>query len=370
VGKLSLTRVWRGEVKDGQPLDGMTVGGVFRLFGNQPQKVGRAEAGELVALGHLEKAHTGQALGPAGAHPIPWAEPLQPVYGMSLKATKAQDEVKLTGALAKLCEEDPSLQLEQRAESHELVLWGQGEIHLKVALDRLKSRFGLEVHTDRPQVPYRETIRRPVTQHGRFKHQSGGHGAFGDVHLEIRPLGRGEGFQFSESVVGGVVPRQFFGSVEKGVVDYMRQGPLGFPVVDLAVNLHHGTYHSVDSSDMAFQQAARIAMSEGMPKAEPVLLEPVVELKISVPSEHTPKAQRLVTSHRGGQILGFEGKEDWAGWDVVSAYLPMAELHDLIIELRSSTQGVGHFTWRTDHLQEVVGREADRVAQARKKALA
>jgi elongation factor G len=153
------------------------------------------------------------------------------------------------------------------------------------------------------------------------------------------------------------------------VKDYLKQGPLGFPVVDIAVTLTNGSYHTVDSSDMAFKAAARIAMTDGMPHCQPVLLEPIVAVEISVPSEHTAKAQRLVTGRRGGQILGFDAKPGWKGWDVVSAYLPQSEMHDLIVELRSLTMGVGTFTWRFDHLQEMEGREADAVVKARKAAL-
>ncbi|HJV48560.1 MAG TPA: hypothetical protein VJ549_04715, partial [Geothrix sp.] len=284
--------------------------------------------------------------------------------------TKSGDEVKLGAALAKLGEEDPSLQLEQNAETHEQILWGQGDIHLRNALDRLKSRFGLEVKTEAPLVPYRETIRKGVQQHGRFKHQSGGHGAFGDVHLEIAPLPRGEGIVFEERIVGGVIPRQFFSSVEKGIREWAKQGPLGFPVVDFHAALFHGSYHSVDSSDAAFQQAARIAMSEGMPKCSPVLLEPILALQLHAPSEFTAKVQRMVTGRRNGQILGFDQREGWLGWDTVSAKLPQAELKDLITELRSLTQGIGTFNWSFSHLQEVEGREADRVVETRKRSLA
>ncbi|HET8715572.1 MAG TPA: elongation factor G [Holophagaceae bacterium] len=369
VGRLSFARVWRGELQDGMALDGARLGGIYRLLGGQQAKVSSAGEGEIVALGRLESVAAGQGVTASGTLELPWPEPAQPVMALSLKAQKAGDEVKLGGALQKLCEEDPSLHLEQSEDTHERLLWGQGEIHLKVALERLKHRFNLEVQSGAPLVPYRETIRKAVQQHGRFKHQTGGHGAFGDVVLDIQPLPRGAGFVFEEAIVGGVIPRNFFPSVEKGCVDYMRQGPLGFPVVDLQVTLTHGSYHSVDSSDMAFQQAARIAMGEGLPNARPVLLEPVVELVLSVPSEFTARAQRLVTGRRGGQVMGFDAKEGWTGWDAVSALLPQAELRDLIVELRSLTFGVGFFTWRLHRLQELEGREADKVIEARREAL-
>ncbi|HJU84592.1 MAG TPA: elongation factor G [Holophagaceae bacterium] len=370
VGKLSFSRIWRGTFSDGSSADGGRISGLYRPFGAAQNKVSQAVAGEIVALGRLESVHTGQGVTPSGTADLGWPDAAQPVAVLAMRTAKSGDEVKLGGALQKLCEEDPTLHVEQHEVTHERLLWGQGEIHLKTALDRLKNRFGLEVSVEAPLVPYKETIRKPVAQHGRFKHQSGGHGAFGDVHLEIKPLLRGSGFVFEERIVGGVIPRQFFPSVEKGCIEYMKQGPLGFPVVDLHVALVHGSFHSVDSSDAAFQQAARIAMSEGLPQANPVLLEPILELQISVPSEHTAKAQRLVTGRRGGQILGFNAKEGWEGWDVVSAYLPQAEMRDLIVELRSLTMGVGFFTWRFDRLQELEGRDADKVVETRKSALA
>lgn len=369
VGRLSFARIWRGPVADGSTLGAARVAGLFKLMGGHQTKVQTAEVGEVVAIGKLEQAQAGHGLSPSATLDLPWPEPAQPVLAMSLKALKSADEVKLGGALQKLCEEDPTLQLEQSEDTHERLLWGQGEIHLKVALERLKNRFNLEVTHGAPLVPYRETIRKSVSQHGRFKHQTGGHGAFGDVVLDIRPLPRGEGFVFKEAIVGGVIPRNFFPSVEKGCVDFMRQGPLGFPVVDLEVILTHGSFHSVDSSDAAFQQAARIAMGEGLPNARPVLLEPVVELSISVPAEFTAKAQRLVTGRRGGQVLGFDAKEGWGGWDAVGALIPQAEMRDLIVELRSLTLGVGFFTWKLHRLQELEGREADKTVEARRESL-
>ncbi len=370
VGKLSLSRVWRGEVADGASLAGNRVSGINRLFGSQQTKLQKATAGEMVALGRMDEVKTSEGLTASAKLPLAWPEPLQPMLALSLHTTKSGDDVKLSLALQKLCEEDASLQVEQNAETQERVLWGQGEVHLKCALDKLKSRFGLDVQSHPPLVPYRETFTKATKIHGRHKHQTGGHGQFGDVWFEIKPLPRGTGFQFEERIVGGVVPKNFFGAIEHGVVDWMKRGPLGFPVVDIHVALVDGSYHTVDSSDMAFKTAARIAMTEGAPLCHPVLLEPITEVQISVPSEFTSKAQRLVTGRRGGQVLGFDAKPGWNGWDVVSAYIPQAEMGDVIVELRSLTMGVGSFTWSFHHLQELVGRDADKVVEARKQAKA
>lgn len=368
-GKLSWARVLRGDFADAQALAGGKVSGLYLPAVGTAAKMTKAGLGDVVGFGRLDNAQTGDVLGGDGQGGTHWPKPLEPLFALALEAEKKGDDVKLSGALTKLAEEDPSYRLEQNAEFGETVLWGQGEIHLLVALERLKSRFGLGVVTHKPTVPYKETIKKPVSVHGRHKKQSGGHGQFGDVHVDIRPQPRGAGFVFEDKIVGGSVPRQYIPAVEDGVVDFLKQGALGFPVVDIAVTLTDGSYHAVDSSDMAFKTAARIAMAEGMPQCDPVLLEPILAVEISVPTDFTSKAQRIITGRRG-QILGFDAKEGWAGWDQVSAYLPQAEMGDLIVELRSLTMGVGTFGWRFDHLQELSGRAATQVVDARKESLA
>jgi elongation factor G len=286
------------------------------------------------------------------------------MFALAVHARERSDEVKLTGALARLVDEDPSLSYGHDLDTGEFLLWGQGEMQVSIALDRLRNRFNIQVAGQRPQVPYKETIRGSVSQHARHKKQSGGHGEFGDVRVEIKALPRGAGFSFSDRISGGVVPKQYIPAVEAGVREYLARGPLGFPVVDIAVTLTDGQYHTVDSSDMAFRKAAQLAMREGMPKCGPVLLEPIFHVKIAVPSEFTSRIQRLVSGRRG-QILGFEAKSDWKGWDEVSVLLPQAEMHGLIIEIRSATLGVGTFEWRFDHLQELSGKLADDVVAQR-----
>lgn len=245
-----------------------------------------------------------------------------------------------------------------------MVLWGQGDIHLKVAMERLQGKYGISVARHERKVPYKETIRRKTEVRGRHKKQSGGHGQFGDVVIDIRPQPRGMGFEFTESISGGVVPRQYIPSVELGVRDYMRKGPLGFPVVDIAVNLKDGSYHTVDSSDMAFRTAGRIAMTEGMPECAPVLLEPIVAVEIYVPSDATAKINGIISSKRG-QILGFDSRPGWEGWDAVNAQIPESEISNLIVEIRSATAGSGTFKAEFDHLAELTGRLADQVVEAR-----
>ncbi|MDJ0511614.1 MAG: elongation factor G [Crocosphaera sp.] len=363
-GQLSLVRVWQGEVKEGMYLNGVRAGGVYRLMGQQQIAIPSqtASLGEIVAIARLEGIKTGDTLSSQDkpSELLPKANILEPVYALAVTPEKRKDEVKLSGALAKLMEEDPSLHWEQHGDTKEVILWGQGEIHLQVALDRLRRKYNLPMSTHLPQVPYKETIRNANKVHGRYKHQTGGHGAFGDVHLEIKPLPRGEGFHFHQTIVGGVVPKQYIPGVEMGVKEYLDHGPLGFPVVDVDVTLTDGSYHSVDSSEQAFKQAARIAMSDGMPLCHPVLLEPILSVKVSIPAECTSKVLQLVSGRRG-QILGYESLTAWKGWDQVTAYLPQAEMHNFIIELRSLTMGVGTFTWNYDHLQEVPDKVTNKV---------
>lgn len=357
-GRLSLVRVWQGELTDGMTLNGERASGIYRLKGQQQIPLQKASTGSIVALGRLENAATGDTLSTGNTvTPLPKVDPLNPVYALAIAPQNRRDEVKLSNSLSKLLAEDPSLYWEQHGDTREVILWGQGEVHLQVALARLSRKYNLPMSTHLPQIPYKETIRRATNSHGRYKHQSGGHGAFGDVYLDIKPLNRGEGFQFHQTIVGGVVPRQYIPGVETGVREYLQHGPLGFPVVDVDVTLTNGSHHSVDSSEQAFKQAARIAMTEGMSKCNPVLLEPVLKITVSVPNEFTAKALQLITGKRG-QILGYNHIADWDSWDAVEGYLPQAEMHDFIIELRSLTLGVGFFHWQQAHLQEVPERLA------------
>lgn len=370
-GKLSYARIWRGPLADGASLgDGAAtarVAGMFKPLGAANSKLARAESGDTVALGRLEGLKTGASLTPSGKAPeglADWPTPPNPCFALAITAEKRADEVKLSGALQRLTEEDSSLSIQHNADTNEHVLWGQGEIHLAVALDRLRTQYNLVVNSRPPQVPYKETIRRGATQHARHKRQSGGHGQFADVKVEIKPLPRGSGFTFEDKIVGGAIPRNFIPAVEEGIRDYLHKGPLGFPVVDVHVTLFDGQYHDVDSSDMAFKTAGALAMREAMPKCEPVLLEPICKVSIAVPNEYTSKIQRLI-SQRRGQILGFDARPGWEGWDEVAAYLPQSEMHDLIVELRSATMGIGTFAWQFDHLAELTGKLADRVVGQR-----
>ena len=373
-GKLSLARVLRGAFADGATVVNSRgieerIGGLARLMGATSSKVGRAEEGDTIAFARLEALSTGDRFADGKTAPAPAdvAAPPQPTQAFAIHVKDRKDEVRLASALAKLCEEDRALSFVQDAEMSEMKLHGQGEMHLRVTTERLADRFGVTIQTQKPTVAYRETIRDAVTVRGRHKKQSGGHGQFGDVVVEVAPRGRGEGFAFAERVHGGSVPRQYFSSVEAGAKDALARGPLGFPVVDVSVTLIDGSYHTVNSSDMAFRAAGRIALDEALAKARPVLLEPILLVTIYVPSDALARASALVSARRG-QILGFEARPGWTGWEALRALIPEAEIGDLIVELRSATAGVGAFETRFDHLAELSGRTADQVIAARQRA--
>ncbi|WP_276557103.1 elongation factor G [Prosthecomicrobium hirschii] len=375
-GKMSIARVLAGKLAEGATLfdpngAGDRISGLYRIQGKETTKRGEAIAGETVGLAKVEVAHTGDTLTTAktGTPRLATLTPPEPVMGTAVVPTDRKDEVKLNAALTRIAEEDPSIRISHDAETGETLVEGQGEMHLRVAFERLTAKFGVTVEFRPISVPYRETIRGKTSVRGRHKKQSGGHGQFGDVVLEIAPLPRGSGFVFTEAITGGVVPRNYIPAVEEGVADCLKAGALGFPVVDLAVRLVDGSYHTVDSSDMAFKTAAQIGMREGLPNCQPILLEPILRVEIACPSDATARINQIVTGRRG-QLLGFDARIDWAGWDTVQALIPQAEMQHLIVELRSATAGVGTFRARFEHLAELSGHLAAKVLERQKAARA
>ncbi len=364
-GKLSVARILRGGFKEGDTVIGsgggeVRIAGLVDPKGVTTQRRGEAGVGDTLAFARLDPIATGDAfaLGKKRPSAILSVTPPDPVFSFVLSVKDRKDDVRLTGGLTKLIEEDPALSIEHRPDLGEVRLHGQGEMHLRVAVKRLANRFGIAIETRKPAVAYKETIRVPASARGRHKKQSGGHGQFGDVVIDIAPLTRGDGIVFADTITGGVVPKNYIPSVEIGVRDALTKGPLGFPVVDVKVTLTDGSYHTVDSSDMAFRQAGRIAIHEAMPKAKPVLLEPIQAVEIAVPSEALSKATAIVSARRG-QILGYDGRPGWQGWEVLNALIPEAEIGDIIVELRSVTSGVGSFSSRFDHLAELTGKPAE-----------
>lgn len=358
IGRLAFARMFGGALQEGAELGGTRIGTLLRVQGDKTAKVPRAEAGDVVAIAKLEGVHAGDWLGSGAASPAIARGEANHIVAIAPK--NRNDDVKLSTALHKLTEEDGSLTWEQDETHHETLLKGMGDEHLNVVLARLKRRYGVDVTAKPATIGYKESIRKTVTQRGRHKKQSGGHGQYGDCVIELRPLPRGSGFVFEDKITGGAIPRQYIPAVEAGVRDAMAKGPMGFPVVDVAVTLTDGSFHSVDSSELAFRTAGRIAMSEALAAAQPYLLEPVAKVTILAPNSATSKVTSAISSRRG-QMLGMEPREGWHRWDRVEATLPEASLRGLDAELRSLSQGLATYAAAFDHLQEISGKLADEV---------
>ena len=368
VGRLALARALGGRLSEGS--DVKTGGGVarlgalFRMQGDKTLKVAEARDGDIVAVAKIDTVKAGEWLGTGTLPPPIECEFPSRNFALAIEPADRKDDVRLSGALQRLLEEDCALIIEHDEASHEMRLKGVNDEHLNTVLARLKRRYGVEVKSHAPTIGYRESIRRTVTQKGRHKKQSGGHGQFGDVIIEVRPLGRGESFRFDEKIHGGAIPKQWIPAVEHGVRDAMQKGPLGFPVVDVAVNLIDGSYHSVDSSELAFRMAGRIAMQEALAAASPHLLEPVQRLTVVCPSSATSRVTSAVASRRG-QMLGMAPRDGWTGWDRVDALIPESELGGLEAELRSQSHGLATYEAEFDHLAELNGTMADKIVQQR-----
>jgi elongation factor G len=369
IGRLALARSLGGSIREGSDVktaDGehARAGSMFKVQGEKTQKVGEARNGDVIAVAKVDTAKAGQWLGTGTLPPPIDVEYPARNCALAIEPADRKDDVKLSGALHRLSEEDAGLIVEHDDANHEIRLRGVNDEHLNSVITRLKRRYGVEVKSHTPMVGYRESIRKPVRQHGRHKKQSGGHGQFGDVIIEIRPLGRGEGFQFEEKIHGGAVPKQWIPAVEEGVREAMQKGPLGFQVVDVAVSLVDGSYHSVDSSELAFRLAGRIAMQEALAAAHPHLLEPMHKLTVVCPSSATSRITSAIAGRRG-QMLGLAPRDGWTGWDRVEALIPEAELSGLEAELRSQSQGLATYEAEFDHLAELNGPLADKVIQQR-----
>ena len=367
IGRLALSRVLGGNIHEGSDLktesgDHSRVGSLFKIQGEKTQKISEGEIGDVVAVAKIDTVKAGEWLGSGKLPPPVVVEYPARNCAIAIEPADRKDDVKLSGALHRLTEEDGGLIVEHDEANHEIRLRGVNEEHLNTVIGRLKRRYGVEVKSHSPTVGYRESIRKPVTQKGRHKKQSGGHGQFGDVIIEVKPLPRGAGFVFEEKIHGGSVPKQWIPAVEDGVREAMIKGPLGFQVVDCAVTLIDGSYHSVDSSELAFRLAGRIAMQEALAAAHPHLLEPMHKLTVVCPSNATSRITSAVAGRRG-QMLGMGPRDGWTGWDRIDALIPEAELSGLEAELRSQSQGLATYEAQFDHLAELNGPLADKVIQ-------
>jgi elongation factor G len=369
IGRLALSRAVGGRIGEGSDLKTADsgharVGSLFKVQGEKTVKVGEARDGNIVAVAKIDSVKAGQWLGADKLPPKIEIDYPARNCAIAIEPADRKDDVKLSGALQRLGEEDAALIIEHDDANHEIRLRGVNDEHLNTVIARLKRRYGVEVKGHTPTVGYRESIRKLVTQKGRHKKQSGGHGQFGDVIIEVKPLPRGSGFVFDERIHGGSVPKQWIPAVEDGVREAMRKGPLGFEVVDCAVTLVDGSYHSVDSSELAFRLAGRIAMHEALTAANPHLLEPMHKLSVVCPSSATSRITSAVAGRRG-QMLGMGPRDGWTGWDRIDALIPEAELSGLEAELRSQSQGLATYEAQFDHLAELNGPLAEKVIQQR-----
>ena len=370
IGKLSYVKVVSGKISTDSQLVNMRTGNTERvgktvmLVGKKQVDVKYIGAGDIGAIPKLTATNTGDTLcSPTRKVTLDGVEYPNPTVRMAIVPAKKGEEDKVAQGMMRLSEEDPTLQFSTNNETHEMILSGLGEQHLDVAVSKLKSKFGVDVTLKKPKVPYRETIRKTVQVQGRHKKQTGGHGQFGDVWIEFSPCDS-EGLEFGERVVGGSVPKGFFPAVEKGLRECIQRGPLaGYPVVGLSAVLYDGSYHPVDSSEMAFKTAAALAYKAGMPQANPVLLEPIGHLKATVPDANMGDVMGEVNKRRG-RVLGMEPAGE--GKQTVEADVPMAEMHDFTTFIRQCTQGRGSFTFGFERYEEAPSNVAQKVIEEAK----
>lgn len=372
VGKLSFIRVYSGTLSsDGNNIYNVKKGederiSSFKLMcGKEGKDVKEVIAGDIVAIPKLQSTKVGHTLAVKGGAPYQFAkiEYPNPVYSVAVIAKSRADEDKLANAISRTLEEDRGLTFEKNPETHDNVLSGMGDLHIDIVLARMKERYGIELETRTPQVPYRETIRKTAEAQGKHKKQSGGHGQYGDVYIRYSPLERGSGFEFLDSIKGGTVPSNFIPAVEKGLREYMVKGPLaGFPVVDFRGELYFGSYHDVDSSEMSFKLATRLSFKKGIMDASPVLLEPIMNVEVTVPDQFMGDVMGDFNGRRG-RIMGMEAH---GRLQVVKAQAPLAEMFRYAIVLRSMTSGQGSFSMSYSHYEEVPADISKKVIAAHK----
>lgn len=364
-GKLSMIRVYSGTLKTDSNIFNSTrdekerVGHIFKMAGKEQQDVDSAVAGEIVALPKLKHTATGDTLcdlqKPVAYEPL---VPLKPIISFAIESEKKGDEDKVYSGLQRLMEEDPTLRIVRDEETHEMILSGMGQVHLEVAVERLRRKYGAAVTLKEPKVPYRETIRASTEIQGKYKKQSGGRGQYGDVWIKVEPLPRGSGFEFVDKVVGGVVPRNYIPAVEKGIVEAMKAGPqTGNQMVDLRVTLYDGSHHSVDSSEMAFKVAGSMAFKKSMEICKPTLLEPIMSMEITVPDDCMGDVIGDLNSRRGK----VNGVEPQANAQTIRAEVPMSEVLRYAPELRSMTSDRGMFSMEFNKYEEVPAHQTAKI---------
>ncbi|MFQ6003613.1 MAG: elongation factor G, partial [Candidatus Zixiibacteriota bacterium] len=373
VGELTFLKVYSGKLQSGMDVYNSTkganerIGQIYALNGRERREIGIVNAGYLAAVVKLKNTQTGDTFCDRKDPVIlPNIDFPKPVINMAIKPKAKGDEEKIANGFAKLREEDPTFIMEVDTDIKQTIIYGQGELHLEVMVDRLKKRFGVEAELEKPKIPYRETIKTKAEAQGKYKRQSGGRGQYGDVWLRLEPLPRGAGFEFQNEIVGGVVPSKYIPAVEKGVVEAMNDGVLAtYKVVDTKVTLYDGSFHEVDSSDLAFKIAGSMGFKNAAAKAKLVLLEPIYNMQVIVPEEFMGDVMGDLSSRRG-KILGMDREGNFQN---IKAQVPLAELYKYSTSLRSLTQGRGIHSREFSHYEEVPKDIAEKIikeAQAEK----
>ncbi|MFZ3209646.1 MAG: elongation factor G [Geobacteraceae bacterium] len=364
-GKISIFRVYSGTLNSDSTIWNSTkgveerIGQIYELEGKKQKSIKQAVAGDIVAVAKLKETVTGDTLcDPAKPVVYEPAQPLKPVISYAIQPKTKNDEDKIHGALHRLIEEEPTLETHRDSQTRELIISGMGQVHLEVIIEKLKRKFGVEVEMKTPKVPYLETIKGSVKVQGKYKKQSGGRGQYGDCWVEFSPLSRGEGYQFEDRIVGGVVPRQYIPAVDKGIHEAAKEGFLaGYPLVDFKAALYDGSFHTVDSSEMAFKIAGSLAFKKGIEQAKPVLLEPIMNINITVPEETMGDIIGDLNSRRG-KVVGVEPK---ANSQVIKAVVPMSDVLAYSSDLRSMTSDRGLFSMDFSHYEEVPSHLAQKI---------
>ena len=368
VGKSTLVRALAAGIQHAAPLAGETVGNLSGIDGKPVQEP--LEPGTLAVAVKSDHLDPGYVYTAQGKEELPgWTRGRPPAYPRILVPANERDDARLSTALARIAASDPGMELTQDAETGHLVVHLQGPIHMRRVLTKLTEDFGIEAAEHPVSGIYRETVTKPVDTHYRHRKQSGGAGQFADVQLTVRPQGRGAGFAFDETIKGGAVPKNYIPAVETGAREAMQQGPLGFPVVDVAVTLTDGKHHAVDSSDHAFRTAAKAGVREALENAGPVVLQPIERVDIHVPTVYSGSLVALAGSLKG-QVLGFEAHGEARGWDVFQALIPAPSKEELFQALAGLTQGTAWFESHFDHYEELHGKDAERIRQERAAELA
>jgi elongation factor G len=374
-GKITVFRVYSGVLNSDSTVYNATrdcverIGQIYELEGKKQKPVKQAVAGDIVAVAKLKETVSGDTLCDADK-PIVYepAKSLDPVISFAIQPKTKNDEDKIHGALQRLMEEDPTITLRRDDQTRELIISGMGQVHLEVTIEKLKRKYSVEVELKTPRVPYLETLKSSVKVQGKYKKQSGGRGQYGDCWVEFVPLGRGDGYQFEDKIVGGVIPKTYIPAVDKGIQEAALDGCLaGYPVVDFKAVLYDGSFHTVDSSEMAFKIAGSMAFKKAMETAKPVLLEPIMKIKVTVPEDNMGDVIGDLNSRRG-KVVGVEPK---ANSQIIRAVVPMSEVLSYANDLRSMTSDRGLFTTEFSHYEEIPSHLAQKVindAQASGKA--